>query len=105
MQFFMSFNGGQIKQQTCYSFTLLISYMVLIHLKKRSSSFRLHQDFPILMVQMLFPQIQQGPGPDFRKVGKSLNMRGEIEKRHIIFTMLKIFMYYTSPQFLSFKLN
>ena len=28
--------------------------------------------FPIWMVQMLFPQIQYTPGPDFRKVGKFL---------------------------------
>ena len=25
---FMSFYGGQLKQQICYSFTLLISYMI-----------------------------------------------------------------------------
>ena len=56
----------------CYSFTLLISYMVLIHLKWCSNSFRLYQVFPILMVQMLFSQIQQAPGPDLRKVGKPL---------------------------------
>ena len=68
----MSFLGGQLKQQTCYSFTLPISYMFFIHLKWRSSSFRLHQAFPIFMIQMLFSQIQQAPGPDFRKVGKSL---------------------------------
>ena len=37
--------------EICYSFALLISYLVLIHLKWRSSSF---QVFPILMVQMLF---------------------------------------------------
>ena len=42
--------------------------MVLIHLKWWSSSLRLHQVFPILIVQMLFP----APGPDFRKVGKFL---------------------------------
>ena len=28
--------------------------------------------FPILMVEMLLSQIQQAPGPNFRKVGKSL---------------------------------
>ena len=28
MQFFMSFYDGQLNQQTCYSFTLLICYMV-----------------------------------------------------------------------------
>ena len=32
--------------------------------------FRQYQFFPILMVQMLFPQIQQAPGPVFRMVGK-----------------------------------
>ena len=26
------------------------------------------------MAQMLFPQIQQASGPNFRKVGKSLNL-------------------------------
>ena len=31
-----------------------------------------YQFFPILMVQLFFPQIQQAPGPDFRTVGKSL---------------------------------
>ena len=46
----------------CYSFTLLISYMVLIHLQWQSSSFRLHQ----------ISQIQKAPGPYSRKVGKSL---------------------------------
>ena len=51
MQIFMSFYGGQLKQQICYSFTLLISH--LIHLKWRLSSI-----FPDLMVQMLFSQIQ-----------------------------------------------
>ena len=34
--------------------------------------FRLHEVFPIFMVQMRFSQIQQAPGPDFRKVRKSL---------------------------------
>ena len=33
--------------------------------------------FPILMAQMIFSQFQQAPGPDFRKVGKSLaNYKG-----------------------------
>ena len=44
----------------------------LINLKWRSSSFRLHQVFTTLMVQMIFFQIQQAPGPDFIKVGKPL---------------------------------
>ena len=62
-KFFMSFYGGQLKQQICYSFILLISYMVLIHLKRRSSSFRLYQVFPILMVQMLFPKFNRPLAP------------------------------------------
>ena len=64
---FQEFYEGQLKQQICNSFLLLI----LIYLKLQSSSFRLYQFFPILMVQMLFSQIQQAPGPDFRLVGKS----------------------------------
>ena len=66
------FYDRELKQQICYSFTMLFPYMFLIHLKWWSGSFRLHQVFPILMVQMFFPQIQQAPGPNFRKVGKSL---------------------------------
>ena len=42
-------------QQICYSITLLIPYMFLIYLKWWSGCFRLHQVFPILMVQMIFP--------------------------------------------------
>ena len=49
-------------------------FLLLIHLKWCSSSFKLHQIFPSLMVQMFFPQIQQSLGPNFRlrKVGKFL---------------------------------
>ena len=53
------FYKEQLKQQICYSFILLISHMVFNHLEWHSSSFRLHQIFPNLMVQMHFPQIQQ----------------------------------------------
>ena len=73
MQIFMSFYDGKLKQQICYSFSLLISSMLF---NWQSSYFRLQQIFPILMIQMLFPQIQQAPGPDFRKVGKSLTTSG-----------------------------
>ena len=45
-------------------YTANFLYSLLIHLKLWSSSFRLNQVFPILMIQMLFPQIQQAPGPD-----------------------------------------
>ena len=61
---------GQLKQQICYSFIMLI----LIYLKWRPSSFRQYQFFPIVMVQMLLYQIQQAPGPDFRMVGKCLTL-------------------------------
>ena len=60
---FRSLYDGQLKQQTCYSFTLLISLMVLIQFKWQSSSFRLHQIFSILMVQMLFSQINRHLAP------------------------------------------
>ena len=61
MQIFMSFYDGQLKQQICYSFTgspVLSDWIKF---------------FPILMVKMLFSQIKQTPGPDFRKVGESLD--------------------------------
>ena len=38
------------------------------NLKRRSSSFRPKQDFPILMAQMILSQIQQAPGPQLQKV-------------------------------------
>ena len=68
MQIFMSYYNGQLKQQICYSFTLLFNTnMVLINLKWQSSSFRLHQVFPILMVQMLFSINSTGPWPRLQK--------------------------------------
>ena len=62
-KFSLVFTMGNLKQQICYSFVLC-----LMDLKWWSISFRLHQNFPILMVQMLFFQNLTG----FRKVGKSL---------------------------------
>ena len=50
------FYERQLKQQIFYSFKLLI----LIYQ---------YQFFPILMVKMLFSQIQQASGPNFRMVG------------------------------------
>ena len=44
------------------------------------------------MVQILFPQIQQAPGPNFRKVGKSLYLSYEtkiILKSHFQHVKLK----------------
>ena len=55
---FQSFYDGQLKQQTCYSLI-----WCFIHLKWQASSFRLHQNFPILMVQILFSPNSTGPWP------------------------------------------
>ena len=73
--FLCTFSGvfdWQLKQQICEALDYLFLKWLLIHLKWWSSSFRPYQIFPIFMVQMFFPQIQQAPGPNFRKVGKSL---------------------------------
>ena len=62
----------QLKQQICYSFILPIPHMFFNPFNIwQSGSCRLHQVSPILMFQMFFPQIQQAPGPNFRKIGKS----------------------------------
>ena len=59
---FHEFYEGQLKQQMP-----LICF--LTHLKWWSS---FSKNSPISLFQMPFSQIQQAPGPDFRKVGKSL---------------------------------
>ena len=51
-QFFMCFYDGQLKQQICNPFKITFP------------------DFDV--PNAFFSQIQQAPGPDFRKVGKSL---------------------------------
>ena len=63
-----------IKATILYTANVLVCFLLffVIHLKWRSSSFRLHQIFKILMVQMTFAQIQWAPDPDLRKVGNSL---------------------------------
>ena len=61
---------------SCYTFTLLISYMVFNPFKIAVQFFKTASNFPILMAQMIFSQIQQVPGPDSRKVGKSLEVLG-----------------------------
>ena len=63
-KFSLSFYEWQLKQHLIFPWSL-------INLKLKSSSLRLHQVFPTLMVQILFSQIQQVP--DFRKVGKFLH--------------------------------
>ena len=59
---FQDFYAAQLKQQICYTFTLLISYMILMHLKWQSSS-----SFPNLMVQMLVFPFSTGPWPRLKK--------------------------------------
>ena len=56
------------------NFTLLVSYMVFNPFEMAVQFFKTAWKFPILMAQIIFPQIQQAPGPDSRKVGKSLPM-------------------------------
>ena len=63
MQILTSLFNRPLKQQICYSFTLLISYMVYIDLIWWSSSFRLRQIFPILMVPMLFHKFNRPLAP------------------------------------------
>ena len=74
MQFYYEFLWWAIKATNINMLQLYSShfYMVLINLKWWFNYFRLHQVFPILMVQML-----SHPPPklyDFREVGKSLGI-------------------------------
>ena len=64
MQIFMSSYDGQLKQQICYSysFTQLIFIWFLNHLKWQFSSCFFSPKF----------QIQQAPGDNFIKAGKSM---------------------------------
>ena len=50
---------------------MLLLYTVSFNLFKMAVQY---QFSPILMFQMLFSHIEQAPGPDFRMVGKSLNI-------------------------------
>ena len=61
--FYANFHEFYEGQLMCYNFILLFN------LFKMAVQYNFS---PILMVQMLFSQIQQAPGPDFRMVGKSL---------------------------------
>ena len=78
MQFFMSFNEGQLKQQICYSVKLLISHMVFNPIRMAFQFFKIASNFPKFDGPNAFP-LQQAPGPNFRKVGKPL------PKHHIPF--------------------
>ena len=62
----MSFHEGQLKQQICYRFSLLISYMLFNPLKMAVQLFKTASNFR---------NLDDPNGPDFRKVGKSLNQR------------------------------
>ena len=76
MQFFMSYFGGQLKQQIFYSFILLISYIWFIILFKW-----LYKVFPILMVEMFCSQIQQAPGPTSEKKENPGNYMGLVMRK------------------------
>ena len=70
----MSFYEGKLEQQISYSSTLpcFNQFKMVVNFFK---TVRLHQVFPnfdSLKLSMIVSQIQQAPGPDFRKVGKSL---------------------------------
>ena len=65
MQIFLSFYEGQLKQQICYSFALLISYIhgwFLINYKWQPSSLRINQVYPT----SFFPNFT-GPWPQIMK--------------------------------------
>ena len=62
--FFQSFYGGQLKQQTCYSFILLISFMVFNPFEMAVQIFKTASSLPNFDgPNAFFPQIQQDPGP------------------------------------------
>ena len=46
MKIFMSFNEGQLKQQICYTFTLLISYIIFNPFKMTAQFFKTASNFP-----------------------------------------------------------
>ena len=65
---FHVFYEGQLKQQICYSFKLLISNIHHFNLKWWQFFYTYCIKFShFLVVQNLFSQIQQAPGPNFRK--------------------------------------
>ena len=51
----------------------MIKTNAILHIYLLSSSFRPNLIVPILKAQMIFSQIMQAPGPDFRMVEKSLD--------------------------------
>ena len=73
----------------CDGLTLITCYGIN-HFKMELSSVLLSPIFPNLMVWSLFSQIQQNPGPDCRKVGKSLESRwiSKYLKNHFFFRFL-----------------
>ena len=71
MQTFI-FYEGKLKQQMLNNANFLKAFLSILN--GGSVLIDCNQIFPILMIQMLCSQIQQAPGPDFRKVGKSLEL-------------------------------
>ena len=81
MQIFMSFYEGKLGQQICYSSTRPCFFNQFKMVVQFFETVRPHQVFPILMVSMIFSQIQQAPCPNFKKVGKSLTENQQNEKK------------------------
>ena len=66
MQIFMSFYEGQLKQLISYINMLIYPFKMAVQFFKTASKFPNFDD------SNAYSPIQQAPGPDFRKVGKSL---------------------------------
>ena len=65
-------------------YTASFLYVFLIHIKWQSiilDCIKIPNTFLILMAQMIFSQIQQAPGPDSRKVEKSLLFDRQMSRR------------------------
>ena len=67
MEMFTSFMKGYLKATSILQLKTADFYLSKMAVQ--------YQYFPILMVQILFSQIQKAPGPDFRTVGKSLKVK------------------------------
>ena len=62
----------------------LVSYMVFNPFKMAVQFFSTASKIPISMAQINFSQIQLAPGPDSRKVGKSLEITFDIIFRLLV---------------------
>ena len=67
MQIFRSFYNGLLKHQICYSFTLLISWMVITPFKMVVQFFKTASSFPNFNGPNVFPPNSPGPWPRLQK--------------------------------------